>query len=91
MTPSEKANRARDLMADPVMEAAFSDIRMGMLANLESVPISDIDTQHEITLMLQLLRRVRDQLNRYGQDELIESHRAKNESFIQRIRQSIRA
>jgi hypothetical protein len=89
MTPIEKAERARELLSDPVMRAVFSDIRMQIVENLESVPMSDIDTQHESALMLQLLKRLQAQLQKYGGDVAIEKHRQNQDSFIKRMRESL--
>lgn len=88
MTPLEKAERARQLLADPVMTAAFSDIRMEIVETLETLPISDVETQHESALMLQLLKRLQSKLQNYGGDLAIEKHRQKQDSFIQRVRES---
>ena len=89
MKPDEKAERARLLLADPVIEAAFADIRMGLVANLEHAPLGDTETQHEITLMLQLLKRLKTQLQTYVQDGVVEKHHQKHESFIRRMTQKL--
>lgn len=89
MTPNEKAERAKILLADPAMDAAFSDIRMALVLKLESAPVGDVDTQHEIALMLQLLKRIRTQLESYVQDQKMIQHRQKQDTFIQKMRQRI--
>jgi hypothetical protein len=89
MTPREKAERARLLMDDPIMEAVFADIRMGLVSKLEHAPLGDTETQHEITLMLQLLKRLKTQLQTYVQDEVVEKHHQKHESFIRRMTQKL--
>jgi hypothetical protein len=89
MTPLEKAERARELLSDPVMKAVFQDIRMEIVDKLESVPMGDIDTQHESALMLQLLKRLQSQLQKYSGDLAVEKHRQKQDSFIQRVRESL--
>jgi len=91
MTPLERATRARQLLADEVLRDALSDIRMSLVSQLESVPIGDIDTQHEIALTMQLLKRLRTQLEMYGQEVTIEQNKRKQESFIQRVRAGIQA
>lgn len=89
MTPFERAERAKHLLADEVLKDAFAEIRNRLIAQLESSAISDVELQHEITLMLQLLRRVREQLERYVGDGAVEQHRAKQENFIKKLRQRI--
>lgn len=89
MTPFERAERAKQLLADEVLQDAFGDIRSRLIAQLESLPINDHETQHEITLMLQLLRRVREQLERVVQDGKVIEHRNKQQSWIEKMRERI--
>jgi hypothetical protein len=89
MTPSERADRAKQLQNDPVLIAAFRDIREKLVSQLEVVMLSDVETQHEIALMLQLLKRLQSQLMLYQQDGAIEKHKEKQDSFIRRMRQSL--
>jgi hypothetical protein len=89
MTPNEKADNARRILAEPVITAAFSDIRMNLVAKLEQAPIGDVDTQHEIALTLQLLKQLRSQLERYVQDQAVDQHRQKHDTFIEKMRQRI--
>lgn len=89
MTPFEKAERAKSVLADPVFAEAMSDIRMRLVAQLEAAAISDIETQHEITLTLQLLKRLREQLDRYVQDQAVVVHKSKQESFMKRMKRSL--
>jgi hypothetical protein len=91
MTPTERGERASKLMADQVMIEAFSDIRMALVTRLESLPIGDIDTQHEIALMLQLLKQVRTKLEMYGQDVVVDKAKQRHTDFIQRMKRSITA
>jgi hypothetical protein len=91
MTPREKADHAQQVLNDPVMNEAFAAIRIGMLERLESIPISDHETQHEITLMLQLLKQVRTQLQTFVDDMAIEKKRQENEDYIARLKQRAKA
>jgi hypothetical protein len=61
------------------------------VTRLESLPIGDIDTQHEIALMLQLLKQVRTKLEMYGQDVVVEKSKQRHTDFIQRVKRSITA
>lgn len=89
MTPLEKAERAKQLLSDPVMNAAFQDIRMQLVGKLEQVPFGDMDTQHEIALMLQLLKRLREQLLTYQQEIVVDKAKKKHDSFIERVRERL--
>jgi len=84
MKPDEKAEAATRLLNEPVMKQVFVDIRDGLVRQLESVPISDTQSQHEITLMLQLLKRFQSQLAKYIGDHALEKHRAKSDEFVKR-------
>jgi hypothetical protein len=89
MTPSERADRAKQLLNDPVLKGAFSDLRDKLVMQLEASVVSDVETQHEIALMLQLLKRIQSQLLSYQQEAAIDKHRDKQDSFIRRMRQSL--
>lgn len=89
MTPFERAERAKQLLADEVLSEAFGEIRTRLIAQLESLPINDHETQHEITLMLQLLRKVREQLERVVQDGKVMEHRNRQQNWIERMRERI--
>lgn len=91
MTPLERAERVNKIMADEVMGEVFSGVRMGLVARLEELPIGDIDTQHEVALMLQLLKKVRHRMEAYGQQAVIEEHDKRNEAFVRSLKQSTRA
>ena len=91
MTPNEKADASRRILAEPVITAAFADIRMRLVAKLEQAPIGDVDTQHEIALTLQLLKQLRTQLERYVQGQAVDKARDKHDTFIEKMRQRINA
>jgi predicted metal-dependent HD superfamily phosphohydrolase len=89
MTPLERADRAKQLLEDAVLQAAFHDIRMQLVAKLEQVPFGDIDTQHEIALTLQLLKRLREQLALYANEVAVDKAKKKHESFVTRMRERL--
>lgn len=89
MTPFERADRAQSLLKDELLNECFAEIRGRLVNQLEAVPMGDIDTQHEIALMLQLLKKVRTQLESYIQTAAVEKHRDKQESFIRKMKQSV--
>jgi hypothetical protein len=89
MTPLERAYRAKELMGDAVMQQAFADIRMALVAQMEQSAIGDLDTHHEIALTLQLLKQLRERLDRYAQELAIDQQKQKHESFIAKMRERI--
>lgn len=89
MTPIDRAERAKTLLQDELLKQAFADIKTRLVAQLEATAIHDIETQHEITLMLQLLKRVRTQLETYVGEGAIEAHKVRQESFLERVRQKL--
>ena len=89
MTPREKAERAKQLLDDPVVRGVFEDIRMGLVSQLEKVPFGDIDTQHNVAISLQLLKNLRDTIKKYADEGLIQEHNNKQQTFMDRIRQRI--
>lgn len=89
MTPREKADRASQILSDPVFKHVFLDIREDLVAKLETLPMGDVETQHEVSLMLQLLKQVRTRLERYVSDQKKVEHDERQVSFIDRMRQKI--
>lgn len=85
MTPSEKAEAAKTLLESPILKAAFTDVRENLVSQLESVPFGDTDTQHEVALMLQLLKRLQGQLHKYMQGTLLEKEKIKQRTFIEKM------
>lgn len=87
MTPLEIADRAEQLLQDPVLAKAFQDIRENLVKQLENLPMGDIDTQHEISLTLQVLKQVKQTLSSYVGEKTLAEHRKKQDSFIEKIRE----
>lgn len=89
MTPLERADRAKQLRADPVLRAAFAETRDGLVAKLEQSAMADKKTHHEIALSLQLLQRIQNLLLRYEEDGKVSEVKRKQDSYIDRLRQSV--
>lgn len=89
MTPREKAERAQQLLNDPVLAGALDDIRAGFVTQLESLPIGDIDSQHHVTIALQVLKRLRTQLQKYASELAVDKAKERHDSFIARVRQRL--
>lgn len=88
MTPIELAERVTKIMADEAMVEVFTGIRMGLVSRLESLPVGDKDSQHEVALMLQLLKQVRVQMETYGREAILSEHDKRNAAFIRKLKQS---
>ena len=91
MTPNEKADRAREMMESAIFRMVFDDIKAGLVSRLEAAPFGDVALHHEITLTLQALNSVKAQFQRYIGDAAIVSHNEKQDDFVRRMRQSVRA
>jgi hypothetical protein len=87
MTPIERAERAKQLLDDPVIKGAFEDIRMTLVRQLEASGMDDVDTHHQATLSLQLLKRLRTQLERYTDEIAVDKHKKQQDSFIEKMRE----
>ena len=89
MTPIERAEQAKQALENPALKAAFADMREKMIVQLEEVMMSDVETQHEVALMLQLLKRLQVQLKLYAQEIVVDKHREKQSNFVARMRQKL--
>ena len=89
MTPFEQAEISKQLLANPILKKAFVDIREGLVSQLETVPFHEIDTQHELALMLKLLNKLKTQIQSYIQDSVVSEHRRKQDSFMERIKERL--
>ena len=90
MTPFEKAERAKQLLDDPLLMEVLQNIRERLVSALESSPIDDVDTHHNGTLSLQILKQIKTELHRFiGEAAVIEA-RKKHDSFIEKTREFLR-
>lgn len=91
MTPLDKAERAKQLLEDPVFRAVLNDQRETLVRQLEDTAMSDMDTQHEVALTLQLLKQIPLRLQRYVSDIEIEKSKHEQATFMERMRSRARA
>jgi hypothetical protein len=91
MTPRERADRAKQILDDPVFGHVFSDIREQIVQKFESCPLSDVDAQHDLTITLQLLKQLKTQLIRYTDEIVLDNAKARQESWLKRAKQSLLA
>ena len=89
MTPRERADRAKQILDDPVFAHVFTDIREQLVAKLEMCPVGDVEAQHDLTLTLQLLKQLRTQLARYCDEIVLDNARERQATWLQRARQAL--
>lgn len=89
MTPFERAEEAKRMLDSPVLRGALDDIRANLIGKLETLPIGDVDTQHEIALTLQLLKRLREQLAKYADDVTVDQQKRRHETWVERMREKL--
>jgi hypothetical protein len=89
MTLQEKADAARELLKNSAFKLVMHDTRNAVVAGLEAAGMTDHDTQHEGVLMLQLLKRIETQLQRYVEDWEVEKKRQESKDWIDRTRQRL--
>ena len=86
MTPFEKSSAATQLMSSEAFKLVLTDIRSELIEKLESCGIADRELQHEVTLMLQLLKSIPARLQRYVDDGKVEEHRNRQDAAIEHRR-----
>lgn len=89
MTPFERAEEARSLLSNETLKKAFLDIREGLVTQLESTAFHEVETQHELALMLKLLKKLNSQLTSYIDADAIERDKVKQQTFIERMRERL--
>lgn len=85
MNVLERAAHSKELLENTIFKEAFSAIRSDLISKLETVGFQDIDAQHELTLMLQLLKRVKSQLERWVDDGKVESKKIEASNWRERV------
>ena len=87
MNRLERADRAKALLESPMFNETFADVRADLIAKLESCGFQDIDTQHHLTLSLQLLKQIKTRLERYVDDGKQEQQRQKHQDWRDKAKQ----
>jgi len=72
-----RARRAAELLANELYVQAWNDVEKAILDRWASSPIEDIDGQHELRLMLHVMRSVKTQIEHVVQDGKIATHEKK--------------
>ena len=89
MTPRERGDRAKEMIDSEIFKLAFSTIRESLVSKIESSAIGDVDTQHSLSLTLQLLRQLRSEFARFADEIAIDNAIEKHESWLRKARQSL--
>lgn len=89
MTPRERADKAKQLLDDPIVQQAFRDIREQLVAKLEACQASEVDTQHDLTTDLRLLKMLKLQIGRYVEEIVVDNAKARQDAFIRKARESL--
>ena len=89
MTPREKAEQASRFFEEPIMKMAFVDIREYLVSKLEKLTLPNPEAEHEIILMLQILKLFPVQLRKYMDDEVKAKHKRRQEEFIEKTREKL--
>ena len=79
-----KADRAKELIDDPILQEAFSTVRERYRDLIEETPLSSSDDKalHDIRKMLHLLREVEEHLKQVVQNGHLEDFRATEQKTI---------
>ncbi len=83
-----KADRAQELIDDPLLNEAFENIRLLYLSMIEDLPLDEDkgkDALYDIRRMLHLLRAVKEDLGTMIQDGHLEDYRAAEDEREERL------
>lgn len=89
MTPAEKAEAAKLVLESPIMKSAIADIREGLVVKLENIPTDDREGATHIKNMLQALKLIQVQLQKYLEAQLLIKQREKDRAFVEKTRERL--
>ena len=84
MTPRERADRAQQLLNDPVLLQAMADVRENLVRKIEGVAEFDPDADHQLAMTLRILKMLRLQLSRYSEEIVMDNAKERNQSWLRR-------
>lgn len=58
-TEIREGRSAQMLLGNPLFQEAFTELESSLIEKMAMVPMGDIETQHELVLTLQLLRKLK--------------------------------
>ena len=85
----QRGAEAEQLLANPLLKAAFEGVRQKLLDRIEETAIGDIDTQHELVLCLQTIKNIRRYMENWIRDGQLEAERASSNSAWQKLQKRI--
>lgn len=91
MTPLERAERAKQLLQDPVLRQAFENVRMHYVAAIEVSQSTDVEAHHDMALCLKSLIRVQNELKAFANEIAVDKAKRQSESFIEKTRERLSA
>ncbi len=65
MSPEQRAAEAQHVLENPLFKAAFDEMRAGIINQIHIVAVNDVETQHELVLMLQLLESIKGRIEQH--------------------------
>ncbi len=89
MTPTQRGERAKQLLEDEVLIAAFDGVRERIVSQMEASAFGDTETHHQSAITLQLLKQLRLTLRKFVDESEAEAVRARGVAFERSMRQSI--
>lgn len=84
MNELEKAARSRELLENLIFKEAFKAVRDDIINGFETVALQDIDMQHDLTISLQTLKRLKSKLERWVQDGKLEQKRLDEQNWMEK-------
>ncbi len=89
MTPTERAERAKQILEDPLFNSVLKEVREAFVTRLETAQI-DQKGAFNAALALQTLRAIRGLLQSYVDEMAVVKHRASQDDFASRMKQRLR-
>lgn len=68
MNPLERGAHAEQLLKDPLLQEAFTSMRMAILERIESAPMADTEGAEKLRTMLKLLRDLKSNFEQAVRD-----------------------
>jgi hypothetical protein len=87
MTPGErvaKANRASEVLKE--LDWVFKEVRDDITKALESSALGDVDTHHNLTISLQILKQIQAKLQATVNDGKMAQAEQEQDNWIRRMR-----
>jgi hypothetical protein len=76
MDNSVRAERAKQILDDPLVKEAFESVEAAIILAMKRSEVGDTSTHHNLTLSLQLLEQVHRQFTKWIIDGKVESFKS---------------